>query len=132
QVVNWTYSNPRIRREIRIGVAYGSPVREASEIIVGCANEHAQVLKDPAPEVFFEDFGDNALMLLLMFWVELGPQLSARRVDSDLRYAMEKRLAAAGIAIPFPKRDVHLDLSEPLPVRITHAAATPPDSSCRS
>ena len=132
QVVNWTYSNPRIRREIRIGVAYGSPVREASEIIVGCANEHAQVLKDPAPEVFFEDFGDNALMLVLMFWVELGPQLSARRVDSDLRYAMEKRLAAAGIAIPFPKRDVHLDLSEPLPVRITHAAATPPDSSCRS
>jgi potassium efflux system protein len=33
QVVNWTYSNPRIRREIRIGIAYGSPVRAAAEII---------------------------------------------------------------------------------------------------
>jgi potassium efflux system protein len=31
QVVNWTYSNPRIRRELRIGIAYGSPTRRAAE-----------------------------------------------------------------------------------------------------
>jgi potassium efflux system protein len=122
QVVNWTYSNPRIRREVRIGVAYGSPVHQAAEIITGCAMDHGQILKDPEPEVFFEDFGDNALLMVLIFWVELGPQLSARRVDSDLRYAMEKRLAAAGIPIPFPQRDVRLDLSQPLAVRITPVA----------
>jgi potassium efflux system protein len=84
--------------------------------------DHGQILKDPEPEVFFEDFGDNALLMVLIFWVELGPQLSARRVDSDLRYAMEKRLAAAGIPIPFPQRDVRLDLSQPLAVRITPVA----------
>jgi potassium efflux system protein len=43
QVVNWTYSNSRIRREIRIGIAYGSPVRKAAEIIAACAEEHGQV-----------------------------------------------------------------------------------------
>ena len=69
QVVNWTYSNPRIRREIRLGIAYGSPIRAAAEIIARCAEDHAQVLKDPPPEVFFEDFGDNALLLVLVFWV---------------------------------------------------------------
>ncbi|WP_300339139.1 mechanosensitive ion channel domain-containing protein [Accumulibacter sp.] len=121
QVVNWTYSNARIRREIRIGIAYGSPVHAAAEIITGCADDHGQVLKDPQPEVFFEDFGDNALLLVLVFWVELGPNLMGRRVDSDLRYAMEKRLAAAGITIPFPQRDVHLDVSQPLAVRVSHA-----------
>lgn len=116
---NWTYSNPRIRREIRIGVAYGSPVQQAAEIIAGCAKDHGQVLRDPAPEVFFEDFADSALLLVLVFWVELGPTLVSRRVDSDLRYAMEKRLGAAGIPIPFPQRDVHLNVSQPLSVRLT-------------
>lgn len=125
QVVNWTYSNPRIRREIRIGIAYGSPVHQAAEIIVGCAQDHGQVLKDPIPEVFFEDFADSALLLVLVFWVELGPTLVSRRVDSDLRYAMEKRLGAAGITIPFPQRDLHLDVSQVLPVRLT--PVPPPD-----
>lgn len=119
QVINWTYTNPRIRREVRVGIAYGSPVRQAAEIIDGCAADHGQVLKDPAPEVFFEDFADSALLMVLVFWVELGENLVARRVDSDLRYAIEKRLAAAGISIPFPQRDVHLEVSQPLPVRVS-------------
>ena len=121
QVINWTYSNPRIRREVRVGIAYGSPVRQAAEIIGGCAADHGQVLKDPPPEVFFEDFADSALLMVLVFWVELGENLVARRVDSDLRYAIEKRLAAAGIQIPFPQRDVHLEVPRPLPVRIEPA-----------
>ncbi|HRL77435.1 MAG TPA: mechanosensitive ion channel [Candidatus Accumulibacter phosphatis] len=127
QVVNWTYSNPRIRREVRIGIAYGSPTHRAAEIIAGCAEDHGEVLKNPPPEVFFEDFADSALLLVLVFWVELGPNLSARRVDSDLRYAIEKRLAAAGIAIPFPQRDLHLDTSRPLAVRITPQSEAPGD-----
>ena len=122
QVVNWTYSNSRIRREIRIGIAYGSPVRKVAEIIIGCAEEHGQVISDPAPEVFLDDFADNALLMGLVFWVELGPNMSGRRVDSDLRFMMEKRLAAAGISIPFPQRDVHLSVAEAVPVRVMPAA----------
>jgi small-conductance mechanosensitive channel len=68
--------------------------------------------------VFFEDFGDNALLMVLVFWVELGPNLVSRRVDSDLRYAMEKRLAAAGIGIPFPQRTIHLNLAEGSAVKL--------------
>ncbi|MCM8612736.1 mechanosensitive ion channel domain-containing protein [Accumulibacter sp.] len=129
QVVNWTYSNPRIRREIRIGIAYGSPIHRAAEIIAGCAADHGEVLRDPPPEVFFEDFADSALLLVLVFWVELGPQRPpGRRVDSDLRYAIEKRLGTAGIAIPFPQRDLHLDTSRPIAVRITPPREVPGDS----
>jgi len=64
------------------------------------------------------------LLLVLVFWVELGPTLVSRRVDSDLRYAMEKRLGAAGIPIPFPQRDVNLNVSQPLSVRLTPAPDT--------
>ncbi len=126
QVVNWTYSNPRIRREIRIGIAYGSPIHRAAEIIAGCAADHGEVLRDPPPEVFFEDFSDSALLLVLVFWVELGAQRPpGRRVDSDLRYAIEKRLGAAGVAIPFPQRDLHLDTSRPLAVSIAPQREAP-------
>ena len=131
QVVNWTYSNAQIRREIRIGIAYGSPVHEAADIIAGCAEDHGQVLKEPPPAVFFEDFGDSALIMALVFWVELGPNTVSRKIDSDLRYAMEKRLAAAGIAIPFPQRDLRLSLGEALPVKIVPPTdnVSAPDSS---
>ena len=122
QVVNWTYSNSRIRREIRIGIAYGSPVRQAADVIIGCAMEHGQVLKDPAPEVYLEDFADNAILMVLIFWVELSPTLSGRRVDSDLRFMMEKRLAAAEIAIPFPQRDIRVSVADALPVRMVPPA----------
>jgi small-conductance mechanosensitive channel len=127
QVVNWTYSNSRIRREVRIGIAYGSPVRQASDVILGCAEEHGQVLKDPPPEVFLEDFADNAILMVLVFWVELGPNLMGRRVDSDLRFMMEKRLAAAGITIPFPQRDVHLKVADGMTVRMAPAGESPTD-----
>ncbi len=126
QVVNWTYSNKRIRREIRIGIAYGSPVRKATEVIIGCAEEHGQILEDPAPEVFLDDFADNAVLLALVFWVELGPNMSGRRVDSDLRFMMEKRLAAAGISIPFPQRDIRLNVAEAVPVRVVPASDAGP------
>jgi len=79
------------------------------------------VLKDPKPEVYFEDFGDSALLLTLVFWVEFSPGFNARRVSSDLRFAIEKRLGEAGIAIPFPQRDVHLALDGPLPVALAGA-----------
>jgi small-conductance mechanosensitive channel len=118
QVVNWTYSSSQIRREVKVGIAYGSPVRRAAEIVTGCAEDHGLVLKDPKPEVYFEDFGDSALLLTLVFWVEFSPGFNARRVSSDLRFAIEKRLGEAGIAIPFPQRDVHLALDGPLPVAL--------------
>ena len=118
QVVNWTYSNSQIRREIRIGIAYGSPVHEAAEIIAGCAEDHGHVLNDPPPAVFFEDFGDNALIMALVFWVELNASLPGRRIDSDLRFAIEKRLRTAGIDIPFPQRDIRLNVADALPVQI--------------
>jgi len=121
QVVNWTYSNSQIRREIRIGIAYGSPVHEAADIIAGCAEDHGHVLKDPPPAVFFEDFGDNALIMALVFWVELNASLPGRRIDSDLRFAIEKRLRTAGIDIPFPQRDIRLNVSDALPVQVVPA-----------
>ena len=76
------------------------------------------MLKDPRPEVFFEDFADSALLLTLVFWVEMTPGFSARRVDSDLRFDIERLLREAGISIAFPQRDVHIDTRTPFRVEV--------------
>ena len=119
-VTDWTYSSPSIRRELRIGVAYGSDTRLAASLLAQCAREHAHVLRDPIPEVFFEDYGDSALQFVLVYWVQLGLQVGPRRVDSDLRHAIGDRFAEAGIGVPFPQRDIRLEVNGPLPVQVSH------------
>lgn len=113
QVLNWTYSNRHIRRELFIGIAYGSNVRQAEALFLAAAAEHSGVLRDPVPEVFFDDFGDSALKATLVYWVEFDGPLAPRRVDSDLRQDIYQRLTVAGIAIPFPQRDIRVNFVQP-------------------
>jgi potassium-dependent mechanosensitive channel len=126
QISNWSGGNPNLRRAIAVGVAYGSDVRKAAQLIGDCARAHASVLPDPAPEVLFEDFGSDALMLRLLYWIWLGGPRGGPTVDSDLRYAIDDALRAAGISIAFPQRDVHLDLTGPL--RVELAAGSNPNA----
>ena len=73
--------------------------------------------------VIFEDFGENALIFALYFWVDLAKS-SGMQIQSDLRFMLEKRLAEAGISISFPQRDVHVDNSRPLQVEVISGAAS--------
>jgi small-conductance mechanosensitive channel len=106
---------------VKVGVAYGSPVRQVSDLLLDCAQRHGLVLNEPAPYVLFEDFGDNALVFGLYFWIDLSPNVSGSVVMSDLRFMIEKRFAEAGVEIAFPQRDVHLRMARPLDVRVLPA-----------
>ena len=116
QVINWTYSNHQVRREIKIGVAYGCDTRAVAEILKAVADHNSDVLSLPAPDVLFEDFGDSALQFALVYWVEMGLGKTARKIDSELRHAVSQELATAGITIPFPQSDIHFDSLHPLRV----------------
>jgi small-conductance mechanosensitive channel len=118
KVTNWTHSDRRVRRLVKVGVAYGSPAREVAELLEDCAKRHGLVLADPKPQVNFEDFGADALQFALYVWLELTPKVSATDVLSDLRFMIEKRLRDAGILMAYPQRDVHLDSSRPLRVEV--------------
>jgi small-conductance mechanosensitive channel len=71
--------------------------------------------------VIFEDFGDNALVFALFFWVELRPGMSSIQVMSDLRFMIEKKFAEAGILLAYPQRDIHLDVVKPMRIELTRA-----------
>jgi len=108
-VVNWTLVDRLARGQVRVGVAYGSPVKLVSQLIHQAAIDHELVLKDPDPLVIFEDFGDNALIFDLFFWINTEGERDLRVIRSDLRFRIEELFAENGIVIAFPQRDIHLD-----------------------
>jgi len=118
KVTNWTHNNSRLRRIMRVGVAYGSPTQEVRNILAECAERHGMVLKEPQPLVFFEDFGDNAMIFALYFWIDYGPEVNPLRVASDLRFMIEQRFTEENISVACPQRDVHLDSAQPLRVEV--------------
>ena len=118
RVVNWTLSSRLLRRELKVGVAYGSPTRTVIEILNESAERHGLILKDPAPFATMSNFGDNSLDFTLYFWVELNDKTNGLVVDSDLRIMIEKRLTELGIHVPFPQRDIHLSADRPFQVEI--------------
>ncbi|MEG0821988.1 MAG: mechanosensitive ion channel [Burkholderiaceae bacterium] len=126
-VTNWTYTSKQVRYSIKIGVAYGSPVRQVMDLLQQAAERHGHVLKAPAPEVLFVNFGADSLDFALHYWLDLGAS-TGRVVASDLRAMIATSFTAAGIEIPFAQRDVHLDASAPIPVQVvsggSHAAPT--------
>ena len=106
-VTNWTYGDPRVRFRLPVGVAYGSDVKKVREALLAAASENANTLKDPAPSVFLEKFGENSIDFELVVW---SSEMSyrPRRYRSDLNFAMEQKLREAGIEIAFPQRDLHI------------------------
>lgn len=108
-LVNWTLVDRLTRTTVRVGIAYGSPVRKAAKLIEQAANEHPDILKEPEASVIFEDFGDSALVFDLNVWVYATAERSLRKIRSDLRYRIDELFHENDIVIAFPQRDIHLD-----------------------
>ncbi len=117
-VINWTHSDDRVRVWLKVGVAYGSSTRQVEELILKAIRELDKALIPPEPEVFFADFGDNALMFEAFFWVVMRRPMDRRRTLSDLRFRVDELFREAGITVAFPQRDVHLDTLSPLQIRV--------------
>ena len=108
-LVNWTLVDQLTRAKVRVGVAYGSPVRRVAELIEQAIQEHPDTLADPEPTVFFEDFGDNALVFDAYFWLQASAERGRRAVSSDIRFRLDELFAENDIVVAFPQRDVHID-----------------------
>lgn len=117
-IVNWTLSDKMVRAHITVGVAYGSPVRKVEELLLRSVGEDDKVLKHPKPLVLFKDFGDNALLFHLYFWVSMESLVERLIIESNVRFRIDDLFRESGIVIAFPQRDVHLDSLKPLELKI--------------
>ena len=123
RVTNWTLTSSRVRRALRVGVAYGTDPRAVMDILTESAARHGLICREPAPFAIFEDFGENALIFCLYFWVDMRGPANSIVVASDLRMMIEKRLAETGIGVPYPQRDMHLTTDRPIRVEISNTPA---------
>ena len=116
RLLNWTLSDPVARIMISVGIAYGSDVERAMKIILTSAEQHERVIEDIPPMVTFESFGDNALTMMLRCYIDhMDYRLPTL---SQLNQEINRKYEAAGINIAFPQRDIHLDTSSPLDIRV--------------
>ncbi len=106
KVVNQSAPRNRFRVRIKVGVAYGSDVDQVQEVLLTAARDNKMVAFVPDPRVRFRQFGDSALDFELLCWAR-RPEDKGRLVH-ELNLQIYKDFAAAGIEIPFPQRDVHL------------------------
>src|SRR6059036_3291023 len=127
-VTNWTYGDPRVRFRIPVGVAYGSDIAKAREALLAAGRENPNTLKDPAPSVFLQKFGDNSIEFELVVW---SSEMSARpsRYRSDLNFAIEQKFREAGIELPFPQRDLHIRSGTLKVENVTEPETTKPPES---
>lgn len=123
-VKNMTLSSQTGRMILPIGIAYGSDVDQAKEIMLEVANEHSGVLSYPEPQVFFRNFGNNALDFeLRCFLRDVGTEISVR---SDLLFTLNTAFAEAGIEIPFAQSDVTIRNLDQILAQLPEKPAGPP------
>lgn len=106
QVINWNHDHPVSRLHLVIGTAYAANPRLVKSLLLQAAEENAEVLPTPAPNVFLKNFGDSAIEFDLMVWIR-DPERHAA-IRSALNFRIEEILNQHEISIPFPQRDVNL------------------------
>ncbi|MDO6488206.1 mechanosensitive ion channel [Colwellia sp. 6_MG-2023] len=108
-VINWTLVDRLVRTTVRVGVAYGSPVKKVADLILQATVEQEEILSTPNPSVTFEDFGDNALIFDINFWINSNVEGGLRRARSNVRFRLAELFEEHNIVVAYPQRDVHLD-----------------------
>jgi potassium efflux system protein len=107
KVLNWTHYGAGINRlTLKVGVAYGSDVRQVTQLITEVCQANPRVVAVPPPQIYFEAYGDNSLNFTI--WVHLRIPSDRTPATHELNSAILEAFNANGIEIPFPQRDLHI------------------------
>jgi len=103
-IENITY-HPTRRVDVVVGTDYGADLDRAREVLAeAAARHHAVAEQDPA--IVLTDLGDSSINWQVRVWCQTGDYWA---VKDALTKDVKNSLDAAGIGIPFPQRDLHID-----------------------
>lgn len=115
-VGNWTHRNRTARSEIQVGVSYDADPRRVMELLLEMVRAQPLVLRTPEPQVEFLRFGDSSLDFELRF--HLADLSNGLKVRNDLRIEIFNRFKEEGIEIPFPQRNLNVQVNSGNPALV--------------
>lgn len=110
-IVNHSYPSSQYRIQNHVGVAYGTDIEQARQVIIEAVKTVEGVLPDKPVEALFLNFGDSALTFRIRWWLE--SYVDTRRMFDSVNTAVYKALNEAGIEIPFPQREIRIKGAPP-------------------
>ncbi len=97
---------PTRRVDVNVGISYDTKLDQAIQVAMDLMKGNSMVLADPAPAVVTTELADSSVNLQLRAWANTSDYWG---VKGDLTNGILKAYKEAGIEIPFPQMDVHLD-----------------------
>ena len=112
-VINWSYTDPRIRLKLPVRIAYQDDPELALQTLIHACETQQRVLRDPPPVSRLMAFGDSGIELELRFWIS-DPQEGVNNVRSEVNRAIWRLFKERGITIPIAQREIIVRHPSPL------------------
>ena len=94
------------RMDIPVTVSYDADIRRAKEILLNILLNDEAVLKDKDHRVFVQELADSGVKLVVRCWADNENYWECKwRITEQIKYTLDD----AGIAIPYPQMDVHIN-----------------------
>jgi small conductance mechanosensitive channel len=90
------------------GIGYDD-IKKAKEIMQSVLDADDRIFSDPAPLIAVAELADCSVNFAVRPWVNAGDYWN---VKFDVTEKIKLAFDAAGISIPYPQMDVHLDKAE--------------------
>jgi MscS family membrane protein len=109
QVINYSYPDPQYRIEMHVGIAYGTDIETARQIIVDTVRQVDGVLADRPVDALYIEMGDSAMVFRVRWWIE--SYVDTRRMFDKVHTALQHALDEAGIECPFPTQTLNIQMN---------------------
>ncbi len=106
-VINWSYTDPRIRLKLPVRVSYQDDPELALKILLDACEGQRRVLRDPPPVSRLMHFGDHGIELELRFWIS-DPQEGVNNVRSEVYRTIWALFKENHITIPVAQREIYV------------------------
>ena len=102
KIINWTLSDTISRMTFKVDVAYGSDSDLVKKLLLKVATENPLVLKDPAPQALFDEFGSSTLVFKLSVFMANRDNLNEIRHELNTAIKAAFRKARIEMSVPLP------------------------------
>jgi small conductance mechanosensitive channel len=97
--------NGKRRMDLSVPIAYSDSIDTAFRVLQEIIASEERFLKNPAPQVLVQSYGDSSVNLLIRAWAPLDAYWTIYWFQMK---NLKEKIEAAGLSIPFPQRDVHI------------------------